>query len=770
MAQFSRDHTSTICDRTATRMVVAGSVQGVGFRPFVYRLARDQGILGSVCNMLGEVEIVAYGAPTALSSFAKAVVENAPPLAHPKLVSEVACDIDPPEKFEILDSDSSSTASISVPADFFTCDDCLAELSSPEDRRFNYPFINCTQCGPRYTLINRLPYDRRNTSMESFELCVHCRAEYEDPLDRRFHAEPIACPDCGPTLEYFEENLLYTSDEPLADAVVAILRGRIVAVKGVGGYHLLCDASNDQAIARLRQRKHRPNKPLAVMFPINGDDGLDAVRKEVFVSRESGRLITGPTRPIVLVKRRPESSLPLRIAPGLNELGVFLPYSPLHALLLGQCGRPLVATSGNISGEPVLTENQEVRRRLVSVADAFLLHDRPIVRPADDSIYRLIDGVPYPLRLGRGAAPLELTLPFKLQQPVLAVGAHQKNTIALAWEDRVVLSPHIGDMGTVRSMDVFAQVVEDLQSLYDVQAQHLICDDHTGYETHRWARRSGMPMTSVLHHHAHASSLMGDVGECGRCLVLTWDGVGLGSDGTLWGGETFFGQPGAWSRVASMRSFSLPGGERAGREPWRSAAGLCWETGQSFCPDVNLGELAYEAWQHGVNSPKTSAVGRLFDGFAALATGISKTSYEGQAPMVLEASCGTSGEPVDLPFYPDDDGVLRVDWQPLIQLALDNERPLSERALSFHLSLAKCVVDQAQHFRSVLGIETVGLTGGVFQNRILTEAACHGLMEAGFKVCRSRRVPCNDGGLSLGQVLEFAARENLRNSKRSTRT
>ena len=741
----------------AERLLLAGQVQGVGFRPFVYRLAHRHGLLGSVRNRVGEVEILAYGTPSELDSFRKAVIDDAPPLAQPRLISASVCEFSTPRNFEILPSDETSDAKISVPADFFTCSACLDELHSAANRRFEYPFINCTECGPRYTLIRQLPYDRANTSMASFELCEQCRSEYENPVDRRFHAEPVGCPECGPQLDYRDPCLAEPSVDALASAAAAIIAGRIVAVKGVGGYHLVCDARNENAVRRLRQRKQRPDKPLAVMFPMVGGDGLDAVRAETRVSWEAAEVLADPKRPIVLVQKLKSSALSSLVAPGLAEFGVFLPYSPLHDLLLHRCRRPLVATSGNISGEPVLTDNGDAERRLGQVADSFLHHNRPIVRPADDSVYRMIGGRPRPLRLGRGAAPLELSLPVPVCEPVLALGGQQKNTVALAWEDRVVVSPHIGDMGTVRSTEVFEQVVAELQTLYRVKAKRLVCDAHPGYETHRWARLSHLPVTTVQHHRAHASSLFADIGLDRPCLVLTWDGVGYGSDATLWGGETFYGQPGAWRRVASLRTFALPGGERAGREPWRSAAGLSWETGREYMPSASQDGLARMAWQRGLNSPRTSAVGRLFDGFAALVLGITDCTYEGQAAMELESSCGESGAALRLPFGPDAYGICRVNWEPLIALALDESQPRSQRARSFHLSLAQCVVDQAQYFRAVFGIDSVGLSGGVFQNRYLSEAAMRGLHRAGFKVHLSERVPCNDGGLSVGQVVEYAA-------------
>ncbi|MDZ7585204.1 MAG: carbamoyltransferase HypF, partial [Thiobacillus sp.] len=448
-------------EHVAQFITIGGRVQGVGFRPFVYRLAHQHQITGWVRNVDGAVEIHAEGAPTQLRDFSDALLKEAPPLSAPGPLAVTICAPEHAEAFSILDSASTSVADIHLPADGFVCADCLAELHDPANRRHRYPFINCTQCGPRYTLITALPYDRPSTAMRDFALCPDCRREYENPFDRRFHAEPIACPVCGPHLQFVSGEEIHDGDEAaLAAAVVALRSGKIVAVKGVGGYHLLCDAASDEAVAALRARKPRPGKPLAVMFP-----DLAALSSAVHTTPELDSFLASPERPIVLLQKRVDSRLSERIAPGLAEVGCLLPYSPLHDLLLNDFGGPLVATSGNLSGEPVLTENREAQARLAHIADAFLHHDRPIVRPADDPVYRVIAGLPRPLRLGRGRAPLELELSAPLAEPVLALGSHMKNTLCLAWGRRAVVSPHIGELDTPRSLDTLAQVAADLQRL-----------------------------------------------------------------------------------------------------------------------------------------------------------------------------------------------------------------------------------------------------------------------------------------------------------------
>ena len=743
----------------SVRITLAGHVQGVGFRPFVYRLASQHGVVGQVQNRLGEVDIVASGPAEVLRRFETDLVAKAPPLSRPVITGVEPVESRHDAGFLIAASSSDADARIFVPPDYFMCDDCRRELRDPDDRRYRYPFINCTQCGPRYTLIESLPYDRHNTSMAAFPLCEDCEREYLDPGNRRFHAEPVACPICGPQVSYevtgSEETL--ASDAALDATITALRNGRIVAVKGIGGYHLMCDANSVAAVAELRRRKQRPDKPLAVMFPIAGRDGLDSVRRHATLGDTELELLASPVRPIVLVSKRPGSTLADNVAPALREIGAFLPYSPLHQLLLEAFGGPLVATSGNISGEPVLTENGEAAHRLDTVAHAFLHHDRPIVRPADDPVYRRVGGRMRPLRLGRGCAPLELTLPWRQPVPLLAVGGHMKGALALSWDDRVVVSPHIGEMDSPRSLAVFEQVASDLQALYGVEAKRIVCDAHSGYTTHQWARRQVLPLETVWHHQAHASAVAAEFDRAGRWLMFAWDGVGLGEDGTLWGGEALLGSAGDWRRVCSLRPFRLPGGERAGREPWRSAAALHWECGRQWpdCPDER--GLAKIAWQRQLNSPLTTAAGRLFDAAAALICGQSHTSFEAQGPMQLESLARTPRHPVYLSLMRGRNGVLVSDWEPLLDVITDAERSPRERSEIFHASLAQLIVQQACRVSYENDIHQVGLCGGVFQNRLLAELAIDGLKRRGFDVFLPERLPCNDAALCYGQAAHLAA-------------
>lgn len=736
---------------------LSGQVQGVGFRPFIYRLARQYRLTGWVRNCVGLVEVQAQGWSNVLNQFARDIVACAPPLAQPKLdACELVANNDE-DDFKILDSLSTGEVQIHVPTDLFICGDCLAEMNHRGDRRYRYPFINCTQCGPRYTLIRDMPYDRPNTTMAEFKLCQSCNIEYEDPGDRRFHAEPIACPDCGPTLEFRSlKGKKISGNEASLSACLAMLKAEgIVAVKGIGGYHLMCDARSDIAVNRLRELKPRPDKPLAVMFPSPPDDPLCNVKHAVTLSTIQAKLLCSPARPIVLANKRINCGLATAIAPGLNEIGVMLAYSPLHHLLLNDFDGPLVATSANISGEPVLIAGSEVESRLDHVIDGCLHHNRVIERPADDSVFRFIAGSNRPIRLGRGHQQLELELPFTLTRPVLAVGGQMKSTIALAWANNIVVSPHIGDMGFVRSLELFERNIIDLQSLYRIKAEAVICDAHPGYASTRYAQHMDLPIYKVWHHHAHASAAYGEEPGDNSWLVFTWDGVGYGEDGNLWGGEALLGQPGNWRRVATMRTFRLPGGERASREPWRSAAALCWELGL-HCP-VAPGDttLLHSAWKRQLNAPTTSSAGRLFDAAAALAGVCDEASFEGQAPMYLEALCRYPKDAIELPLARNAEGLWVSDWEPLVEAMLDISNTQSDRAALAHATMARVIVDQAIRIRTENAVKRVALCGGVFQNRVLTETAKAMLGRAGFTVTLPAKMPVNDAGLSFGQIIEF---------------
>jgi hydrogenase maturation protein HypF len=750
------------------RWILIGQVQGVGFRPFVYRLATALRLSGWVKNQVGQVEVVAQGDSNTLAKFSHDLLDKAPPLAKPKIALCESIKITISNGFQILSSERTENAFIHIPPDYAPCEDCLKEFYNPADRRYSYPFTNCTQCGPRFTIIKSLPYDRLNTSMSHFPLCPDCQTEYENPGDRRFHAEPVACPVCGPMLEFRHNKIAIKNTEVALDTCVkALYAGEIIAVKGIGGYHLMCDACNNETVKRLRKLKSRPHKPLAVLFPDDQSNDLSHLKPFVVLEKHPVELLRDTTRPIVLVNQEVNSPLSGEIAPGLTEVGIMLPCSPLHFLLMDAFGSPVVATSANISGEPILTEAAEIEKRLDHITTHFLHHNRPIVRPADDSVFRFIQGLPRPIRLGRGCTPLELTLPFELAQPTLAVGGQKKNTIALGWKNRMVISAHIGDLVSPRSHKIFEQVIDDLQCLYGVKAKRVVCDAHPNYSSSRWASRCGLPVYQVLHHHAHAAAIAGEFHSPTPWLIFAWDGVGLGEGGKLWGGETFYGSLGKWQRVATLRSFAPPGGDKAGREPWRSALAVCWEINCHWKEEIKKiidYDLLHHAWKRQINCPPTSAMGRLFDAAAALSGLVQHASFEGQGPMMLEAACQEisslkkEASPIfiDLPIHTNLEGIMEIDWEPLIPMLLDSRQPVSVRATCFHNSLAHSLLNLANRFRDKYGIIQVGLSGGVFQNRVLCEQVFSLLNAEDFQVFLGKKIPCNDAALSFGQIIEIA--------------
>ena len=755
-----------------TRFIrISGRVQGVGFRPFIYRLALSHSLTGQVQNSSGMVDINVQGTTTDIEIFEQQIIAKCPPLAEPEIKQSKSVEYNHYTDFKIISSSSQGESDIHAPPDFFTCDACLQELTDPAERRFRYPFINCTQCGPRYSIIKALPYDRVNTTLAAFPLCKSCAEEYTNPLDRRFHAQPLACQQCGPELNFTADNVSLNGNEESLKACVKVLKkGQIVAIKGVGGYHLMCDALNDDAVLTLRQRKCRPDKPLAVMFPMSGRQGLQCLLDHVTPTPYEINKIVEPIRPIVLVKKKMGSGLSPNIAPGLNELGVFLPYSPLHHLLLNEMDRPLVATSGNISGEPVLTDNFEAENKLGKIADAFLHHNRPIERPADDSVIRVIQHRARTIRAGRGMAPVEINLNANLTQPIIAVGGFMKVTVALAWKNRCVISPHISDLSSLRGQQVFNRVIEDLQFLYGIKAEKIVCDAHPGYASHQWAQSQAemknLAVETIYHHHAHAGVISGSFPALKKWLCFCWDGVGLGQDNTLWGGEAFIGSSANWQRVASFKPFLLTGGDKAGRQPWRSEAALRWENNESWLPEIKNSEVAFKAWQKKINSPQSSAVGRLFDAAACMVLGITEVSFEGQGPMLLESIADdTEQQWIDLPLLKDEHGILRSDWSELLPMLCDDKLKKSTRAALFHNSLAQALIKQALTIREFYAFESIGLSGGVFQNKLLTESIFSIAETKNIKVYLPDKVPVNDGGLSFGQVIEHLSSKPMREKK-----
>ncbi|NGZ28368.1 MAG: carbamoyltransferase HypF, partial [Magnetococcales bacterium] len=584
------------------QITLGGLVQGVGFRPFVYALAKKWGLCGWVRNRAGVVEIVWQGEEEYLQQGLTAVFASPPVGATPRLLKQHIFFTQPVDGFQIIHGDEGEAGEITLPPDASLCPACRQDLDSPHNRRASWPFTACCHCGPRYTIIERFPYERENTTLHSFHLCDACLEEYQNPANRRFHAQATGCPRCGPHLYWHQQgHPPSTGEQALLDCLAALRRGEVVAVKGVGGYHLMADASQEQAVAHLRQNKPRPHKPLALLM-----DGLERVRKWCSLTPSHEQALQHPGFPIVLC---PSDAFLPTIAPGLSEVGIMLPYAPLHHVLCREMASPLIATSANPTGEPVIWQPEEAEKRLGHVVHGFLHHNRTILRPADDGVVRIIANAPRPLRLGRGTSPLEISLPCPLSQPTLAVGGEQKITLALGIGQRAIVSPHIGEIHSPRGLALFEQLVEDFQKLLGVKATRIIHDRHPHLATSRWAKKQGVPCQAVLHHHAHASALSGEAGGDHPWLIFTWDGVGLGEDGTLWGGEALLGTPGRWQRVATWRPFSLPGGDLVARQPWRSAASLCWECDHLWPQLPPQGELLYNAWHKEINAPRTSAVG-----------------------------------------------------------------------------------------------------------------------------------------------------------------
>lgn len=743
------------------RLLVRGTVQGVGFRPFVFNLATQLGLAGFVLNDASGVVIEVEGDEASVSSFARSLSDQPPPLAD--VISLEMQDLSPRGEagFVIGASESGGPSRAPVSPDIATCDDCLAEVADPTARRFRYPFTNCTNCGPRFTITDSVPYDRPNTTMAPFTMCAECRAEYESPADRRFHAQPIACPRCGPQLSLLDADGGVLDGDPLATAVRMIGEGSVLAVKGLGGFHLVCDATNDDAVLRLRQRKGRDEKPLAVMV---GD--VDAAAELADLDAAEREQLVGNRRPIVLLRKRPGRDLAPSVARDNRYVGLMLPYTPLHHLLLGQTAVPLVMTSGNVSDEPIAYRDEDAVRRLGPMADALLTHDRAIRMRCDDSVIRVIDGHPYPIRRSRGLAPEPLGVHVAFEVPVLGVGAQLKQTFCIGIEERAILSHHIGDLETYEAMSSFEDAVAHFERVFDVEPGVIAHDLHPDYLSTKWALGRDVPRkVGVQHHHAHIASCLVDNGRSDRVIGLALDGTGLGDDGTLWGCELLVCDLSTYTRHAHLAYVPVPGGEAAIREPWRMAAvyltrafgadaaelplELVQATAGSWRPILQMAE-------NDINSPSASSAGRLFDAVAALCCNRYTVSYEGQAAAALEQLA----DPAVTEGYPcrTADGVIHgVDLVAAVADDLVAGHRGEEIAARFHNGVAAALVAVCREMRETYGISTVALSGGTFQNVLLLERTKASLVREGFEVLVHSRVPPNDGGISLGQVAVAAA-------------
>ena len=763
-------------DLVSRRIHITGVVQGVGFRPFVYNLATRLGLSGWVLNSSSGVEIEAVGPEAVLDEFIARLRTDAPPLARIEHITvtpgpapcapatgdlrPATCDLRP--AFRILHSEARPGEFIPISPDVAICDDCLRELFDPRDRRYRYPFINCTNCGPRFTIIRDIPYDRPNTTMAPFIMCPDCQAEYDDPTNRRFHAQPNACPVCGPRLEFRaapDAPPLY-GEEALQAARAAIVAGQIVAVKGLGGFHLACDATADAPVARLRERKGRVDKPFAIM-----SFDLETVERYCEVDDAERALLTSRQRPIVLLRRRGDGLISPLVAPGNRYLGVMLPYTPLHYLLLEPAeGFPiaLVMTSGNYSEEPIVTDNAEALRRLSALADAFLLHDREIHARCDDSVIRAVNGAEYPIRRSRGYAPYPVHLPFPVRQ-VLAVGAELKNTFCLTRERYGFLSQHIGDMENYETLRFFEDMVEQLKRTFRIEPEVVAHDMHPAYLSTRYARglADRLPLVAVQHHHAHIAACMAENGLTGDRPVIgvAFDGTGYGTDGAIWGGEFLIADYASFRRAAHLRYIPLPGGDAAIRRPCRVALAHLWAAGVPWdeaLPPVAAAPPAERAvlerqLARGLNTVPTSSMGRLFDAVAALAGVRQEVNYEAQAAIELEMQVDGRVEEAYAFGLGEE-----IDPAPVIRAVVADVQdgaPIGVIAARFHNGVAALVRDVCLRLREESGLNEVALSGGVFQNVVLLERTVALLREAGFTVYIHRLVPPNDAGISLGQAV-----------------
>ena len=748
-----------------TRFRVTGTVQGVGFRPFVFRRATELGLSGFVRNDSAGVVVEVEGDRAAIDALAHALRDDSPPLARVESVS--AEDVEPQsgtDGFAIEHSEDLGSPAVPVSIDTAPCPACLRELFDPGDRRNRYPFTNCTDCGPRYTIVRSVPYDRPSTTMVGFVMCAACQREYDDPGDRRFHAQPNACPACGPEVSWRDPtgHVLADANAAVAAAVTALRGGAVIAVKGVGGYHLAADACSASAVGELRRRKHRDDKPFAVMVP-----DLAGAEQLCMLDPVAVALISSPRRPIVVAPRQPSSPIVDAVAPGLPELGVMLPYSPLHHLLLDGVGRPLVMTSGNLSDEPIAHDDGDAIARLGPLTDGLLSHDRPIHIRCDDSVARAVSGRVQLLRRSRGYAPEPLALPFdSTGAAVLAVGAELKNTVAVTKGRQVIASHHIGDLEHVATYASFLQAVDHLPALYGVVPDVVAHDLHPEYLSTKFALDVDRPLIGVQHHHAHAASCMVEHGRVEPVLAVCFDGLGFGPDGSLWGGEFLVADFAGFRRVGHLRPVVMPGGAAAIREPWRMAASWLATAGGADAAAERLTVIDRRA---GVvvdlvareEGPTTTAVGRLFDSVAVLLGGRPKVTFEAQAAIELEAVARTVSRDAvpsryaGLVLSGEEHGVTVLDPSPLLATLVadvDAGVPVPLLAAAFHEALGTATGELAASLAAAAHVDAVALTGGVFQNVRLTEVVESTLRQAGCTVLAHAAIPANDGGISIGQA------------------
>lgn len=752
-------------DTSARQIDINGIVQGVGFRPFVYQLARRHGLTGRVANTAMGVTVHVEGQASEIDAFAQAVSDHAPPLAHITKISQQDRPLEGHTDFVIAASHGAPLRAALISPDVAICAECLGELFDPSDRRYRYPFINCTNCGPRYTIIEDIPYDRPKTAMRHFTMCARCQAEYDDPMNRRFHAQPNACPECGPRVALYDpQQQPVAGDDPIRQAAVLLSEGHIVAVKGLGGFHLAVDALNDAAVERLRQRKVRAEKPLAVMSA-----DLDTIRTYAYLDEADAQLLTSMQRPIVLLPKRLPEKLAFSVAPRNHYYGVMLPYTPLHYVLLESGFTALVMTSGNLSEEPIAIENEDAFRLLEGIADYFLIHDREIYLRSDDSIVRRLAGETRMLRRSRGYVPVPVFLK-RAVPPVLACGAELKNTVCLTRGNQAFLSQHVGDLENPATEAFFEKTIAHLERILDIRPQLIACDRHPDYLSTHWAKsRPGLPLVEVQHHHAHVAACMAEHQLEGPVIGLAFDGTGFGGDGTVWGGEILLADTAGFRRTACLEPVPMPGSAAAIREPWRMGLSYLhhvygealWELPLPFLKTLDNAKarLVVAAAAKGINAPLTSSLGRLFDGVAAMVGLRREVAFEGQAAMELEM-IADGREQGGYPLAWSQEAVMQIALAPLITALVDDVLagvPAFIISRRFHDTIIALGAQMCAAIGSQTHLDRVVLSGGCFQNGLLLEGLLHTLEKHGLTAFAHRLAPTNDGGIALGQAVVAAA-------------
>lgn len=735
------------------KLQITGIVQGVGFRPFVYQLAERYHLNGYILNHTQGVSLEVEGEEDHIRTFIESLRRELPPLARIDILLSVISKWVGYADFKIVESETQKNKSALVSPDSAICDKCLEEMSNPSDRRYNYPFINCTDCGPRYSIIETLPYDRPNTSMHFFTMCETCYGEYMDPRDRRFHAQPISCYACGPTLQLLDTNakMLAEGNNALAFTAQVIQKGSIVAVKGLGGFHLVCDATNTQAVKALRERKQRPMKPFAVMFK-----DMKMLSQCAQISAEENKLITSKEKPIVIVSKRLHTNISDLVAPGIDRIGVFLPYTPLHHLLLQELSIPLVATSANRSDEPIIRDSSELLKKLGGVVDFILDHNRAIVNANDDSVVQVVREVKMTLRMARGYAPYSIKLPFKSKKKILAIGANQKNSIAIIFEDTLILSPYIGDLNTLEAFEYFECTLESFKRFYDFEPEVIVYDRHPEYMTTKWVKALGgdIKIVEVQHHYAHLLAVMAEYQLDEKVLGFAFDGTGYGDDGTIWGSEVMIADNQHYERLYHLAPFRLLGGDKAIKEPRRVALALLFESytlEEIQVLDLALLEtfteeeisLLHKAWQEGINAPLSSSMGRLFDAVASFADIVHLSSFEGESGLTMEQYVDRSINE-SFPFEVENS---LIKLETMIKCMVTMEDKIKMISMFFNT-----MVDMIFHSGKMYPELSLVFSGGVFQNKVLTEKIIRRCKEEKRRYYFQNDTPVNDGGIALGQA------------------